>query len=102
MALPRPTGRAVWRSILTRLGRMAARGIFDTERFVTGEAVEVELPAASLPLRMVSGLIDLLVVGAGVEIGAGATALAGCHTFPEPIAPDSVRGSAPRVHQPAV
>ncbi|MFK5634579.1 RDD family protein [Ornithinimicrobium sp. LYQ103] len=45
---------------------MAARGIFDTERFVTGEAVEVELPAASLPLRMVSGLIDLVVVAVGV------------------------------------
>ncbi|AXH97721.1 RDD family protein [Ornithinimicrobium avium] len=47
---------------------MAARGIFDTERFVTAEAVEVELPAASLPLRMVSGIIDLLVVAAGVLI----------------------------------
>jgi uncharacterized RDD family membrane protein YckC len=47
---------------------MAARGIFDTERFVTGEAVEVELPPASLPLRMVSGLIDLLVVGVGVVL----------------------------------
>lgn len=45
---------------------MAARGIFDAERFVTSEAVEVELPAAGLPLRMASGLIDLLVVAAGV------------------------------------
>lgn len=38
------------------------RGIFEHERFVTSEAVEIELPAASLPLRMVSGLIDLVVV----------------------------------------
>lgn len=45
---------------------MADRGIFEAERFVTSEAVEVELPAASLPLRMVSGLIDLLVVALGV------------------------------------
>lgn len=41
---------------------MARQGIFDVDRFVTGEAVEVELPAASLPLRIASGLIDLLVV----------------------------------------
>lgn len=47
---------------------MAGRGIFDTERFVTAEAVEVELPAASLPLRMVSGIIDLLVVAVGVLV----------------------------------
>lgn len=45
---------------------MATRGIFETERFVTGEAVEIELPAASLPLRIASGLLDLLVVAAGV------------------------------------
>ncbi|GAA5158251.1 RDD family protein [Ornithinimicrobium tianjinense] len=45
---------------------MAQRGIFDSERFVTSEAVEIELPAAALPLRMVSGLIDLVVVAAGV------------------------------------
>lgn len=45
---------------------MATRGIFETERFVTSEAVEIELPAASLPLRMASGLIDLLVVAAVV------------------------------------
>lgn len=45
---------------------MAQRGIFDTERFVTGEAVEIELPAASLPVRMLSGLIDLVVVALGV------------------------------------
>ncbi len=47
---------------------MAGPGIFDTERFVTGEAVEIDLPAASLPLRMVSGLIDLAVVAAGVAL----------------------------------
>lgn len=41
---------------------MATRGIFDTEGFVTSEAVEIDLPAASLPHRMASGLIDLLVV----------------------------------------
>ncbi|MGD8148530.1 RDD family protein [Ornithinimicrobium sp. Y1694] len=45
---------------------MATRGIFETQRFVTGEAVEIELPAASLPLRMVSGLIDLVVMVLGV------------------------------------
>lgn len=43
---------------------MARAGIFDVDRFVTGEAVEVELPPASLPLRMLSGAIDLLVVAA--------------------------------------
>lgn len=47
---------------------MATRGIFETERFVTSEAVEVELPAAVLPLRMVSGLIDLLLVALGVVL----------------------------------
>jgi uncharacterized RDD family membrane protein YckC len=47
---------------------MATRGIFETERFVTGEAVEVDLPAASLPLRMVSGLLDLLVVAVGAAL----------------------------------
>lgn len=41
---------------------MATRGIFDTEGFVTSEAVEIDLPAASLPHRMAAGLIDLLVV----------------------------------------
>ncbi|WP_299519797.1 RDD family protein [uncultured Serinicoccus sp.] len=45
---------------------MASRGIFEAQRFVTSEAVEVELPAAALPTRMLSGLIDLLVVAAGV------------------------------------
>ncbi|HSP59762.1 MAG TPA: RDD family protein [Ornithinimicrobium sp.] len=43
---------------------MARQGIFDVDRFVTGEAVEVDLPAASLPLRILSGLIDLVVVAA--------------------------------------
>lgn len=43
---------------------MTSRGIFDATRFVTGEAVEVDLPAAGLPVRMLSGLIDLaLIVG---------------------------------------
>lgn len=45
---------------------MTTRGIFEAQRFVTSEAVEVELPAASLPVRMVSGLVDLLVVAAAV------------------------------------
>ncbi|WP_151526184.1 RDD family protein [Serinicoccus kebangsaanensis] len=47
---------------------MATRGIFDPHRFVTSEAVEVELPAAQVPTRMVSGLIDLLVIAAGVVL----------------------------------
>ena len=47
---------------------MATRGIFDTQRLVTGEAVEVDLPAASLPLRMVSGVLDLLVVALAVTV----------------------------------
>lgn len=47
-----------------------ARGIFDAERFVTSEAVEVELPAAGLPLRMASGLIDLLLVAAVALLAA--------------------------------
>lgn len=42
---------------------MATRGIFEAERFVTGEAVELELPPAGLPLRVASGLLDLLVMG---------------------------------------
>lgn len=41
---------------------MATRGIFEAERFVTGEAVEVELPPAGLPLRVASGLLDLMVI----------------------------------------
>ncbi len=41
---------------------MATRGIFESEGFVTSEAVELDLPAASLPVRMVCGLIDLVVV----------------------------------------
>lgn len=49
---------------------MTTRGIFDTERFVTGEAVEIELPAASLPLRMAGGLIDLALIVVGVLLAA--------------------------------
>lgn len=41
---------------------MATRGIFESEGFVTSEAVELDLPAASLPLRMASGLLDLVIV----------------------------------------
>jgi uncharacterized RDD family membrane protein YckC len=49
---------------------MANQGIFDTEGFVTSEAVELDLPAASLPLRMLSGLIDVLVVVVVLLLGA--------------------------------
>lgn len=42
--------------------RMPTKGIFDTETLVTSEAVEIDLPAAPLPSRMASGLIDLLVI----------------------------------------
>lgn len=45
---------------------MATRGIFDAQRFVTSEAVEIELPAAQVPIRMVSGLIDLVLMALGV------------------------------------
>lgn len=48
---------------------MATRGIFDSEAVVTSEAVEVDLPAASLPIRMVSGLIDVLVVVLALVLG---------------------------------
>lgn len=41
---------------------MATRGIFESDGFVTSEAVEIDLPAASLPMRMASGAIDLAVV----------------------------------------
>src|SRR5699024_5253164 len=41
---------------------MATRGIFESDGFVTSEAVEIDLPAASLPVRMASGAIDLAVV----------------------------------------
>lgn len=47
---------------------MATRGIFEAQRFVTSEAVEVELPAAPVPTRMLSGLIDLLLVVVGVFV----------------------------------
>lgn len=41
---------------------MATRGIFESDGFVTSEAVQLDLPAASLPMRMASGVIDLIVV----------------------------------------
>lgn len=41
---------------------MATRGIFESDGFVTSEAVEIDLPAASLPMRMASGAIDLVIV----------------------------------------
>ncbi|NLG23209.1 MAG: RDD family protein [Actinomycetales bacterium] len=41
---------------------MATRGIFDSDGYVTSEAVQIDLPAASLPMRMASGVIDLVVV----------------------------------------
>lgn len=47
---------------------MANRGIFDSDGFVTSEAVEIDLPAASLPLRMVSGVIDLVVIFLGLLV----------------------------------
>lgn len=40
---------------------MATRGIFDVDGLVTSEAVQIDLPAASLPTRMASGLIDLVI-----------------------------------------
>lgn len=43
---------------------MATKGIFDDEAVVTSEAVEIDLPAASLPLRVASGLIDLTAMAA--------------------------------------
>lgn len=49
---------------------MAARGIFDSEAVVTSEAVEVDLPAASLPVRMLSGLIDVVVILAALFAGS--------------------------------
>lgn len=41
---------------------MATRGIQQPTGLVTSEAVEIDLPAAALPLRALSGLIDLAVV----------------------------------------
>ncbi|GAA1152170.1 RDD family protein [Ornithinicoccus hortensis] len=41
---------------------MAARGIFERDGFVTSEAVEIDLPPATLPLRIASGAIDLIIV----------------------------------------
>lgn len=39
----------------------SSRGIFDVDGLVTSEAVQIDLPAASLPTRMASGLIDLVI-----------------------------------------
>lgn len=55
---------------------MATRGIFHTDGFVTSEAVEIDLPAAPLPTRMASGLIDLLIVAALLLLLAWAGVLA--------------------------
>lgn len=41
---------------------MATRGIFERDGFVTSEAVEIDLPPATLPLRMASGTLDILIV----------------------------------------
>lgn len=41
---------------------MTTRGIFERDGFVTSEAVEIDLPPATLPLRMASGAIDLVLV----------------------------------------
>lgn len=41
---------------------MTTKGIFDDESVVTSEAVEIDLPAASLPIRIASGLIDIAVI----------------------------------------
>lgn len=40
---------------------MASTGIMDTQGFVTPEAVELDLPAANVGLRMCSALIDLAI-----------------------------------------
>jgi uncharacterized RDD family membrane protein YckC len=56
---------------------MANRGIFDTEGFVSSEAVELDLPAASLPVRMVSGLLDMAVVVVVFLLGAFVVAQVG-------------------------
>lgn len=47
---------------------MATRGIFQSDGFVTSEAVQIDLPAASLPMRMASGTVDLLVTIAVLAI----------------------------------
>ncbi|MGB3764269.1 MAG: RDD family protein [Ornithinimicrobium sp.] len=48
---------------------MAATGIMDTQGFVTPEAVELDLPAANIGLRICSGLIDLLITVALLFLG---------------------------------
>ncbi|WP_145225748.1 RDD family protein [Rudaeicoccus suwonensis] len=40
------------------------RGLADQAQLVTGEGVLIDVPAASLPLRMLSALIDWLIYGA--------------------------------------
>ncbi len=48
---------------------MATKGILDTQGFVTPEAVELDVPAANLGLRMCSGFIDLLITVAIFFLG---------------------------------
>ena len=43
--------------------------------FVTGEAVALELPAASIAIRALSGLLDLLAAGVTLSLGLFVTAL---------------------------
>lgn len=40
-----------------------------TDDFVTGEAVALDLPAASIALRALSGLLDLLIAGVALWVG---------------------------------
>lgn len=57
---------------------MARTGIMDTQGFVMPEAVELDLPAANLGLRIVSGLIDLTITVVLLALGfyiVGNTAL---------------------------
>ncbi|MGB3828247.1 MAG: RDD family protein [Ornithinimicrobium sp.] len=48
---------------------MASTGIMDTQGFVTPEAVELDLPAANIGLRICSALIDLAITAALVFLG---------------------------------
>jgi len=48
---------------------MASTGIMDTQGFVTPEAVELDLPAASVGLRICSALIDLTITLALLFVG---------------------------------
>ncbi len=57
---------------------MTTTGIMDTYGFVMPEAVELDLPAANLAVRSVSGLIDLLITIVILVLGfyvVGSTAL---------------------------